>query len=86
MTPVPNRESVIVVMDARKSKDSGMDALDWALKNVVRPRDTILVLGVLYEFCPYKKNNYSCFPFKFLMGIGISGICNVNYFQEFENH
>ncbi|PON60087.1 Mitogen-activated protein kinase kinase kinase [Trema orientale] len=74
MTTTPMRECVIVVMDASKSKGS-MEALDWALKNVVRPRDTILVLGVLYEFFSNKlKNSYSCFPFKFLMGIGISGI------------
>lgn len=75
MTTALVRESVIVVMDASKSNGS-MDALDWTLKNVVRPRDTILVLGVLYELLPNKKNK--CFPFKFLMGIGISGICNLN--------
>ncbi|XP_048231254.1 serine/threonine-protein kinase CDG1 [Ricinus communis] len=54
---VSARESVIVVMDANKSKGN-MDALDWALKHVVRRRDTVIVLGVSSDFG--KKN--SCFP------------------------
>lgn len=74
---VTPRETVIVVMDASKSNTKGgnMDALDWALKNAVRPGDTVLVLGVLYEsVTSNSKKNNSCFPFKFLMGNGISGI------------
>ncbi|XP_024027859.1 proline-rich receptor-like protein kinase PERK14 [Morus notabilis] len=78
MSAIP-RQTVIVVTDASKSNAKGgsMDALYWALRNVVRPRDTVLVLGVLHEFFALNSNskkNNSCFPFKFLMGIGISGI------------
>ncbi|KAF8405725.1 hypothetical protein HHK36_007802 [Tetracentron sinense] len=60
-------ESVIVVMDANRNKGS-VDALNWALNHVVRPKDTVVVLGILGEFG--KKS--SCFPF--YMGIGISSI------------
>ncbi|GMN61661.1 hypothetical protein TIFTF001_030742 [Ficus carica] len=70
---VTPRETVIVVVDASKSNNKGgnMDALDWALKNAVRPGDTVLVLGVLYEsVTSNSKKNNSCFPFKFLMGNG----------------
>lgn len=66
------RESVIVVMNANRSKGA-MDALDWALKRVVRRQDTVIVLGVSGGFG--KKN--SCFPLN--MGISISGICKVPY-------
>ncbi|GKV42853.1 hypothetical protein SLEP1_g50216 [Rubroshorea leprosula] len=62
------RETVIVVMDANKNK-VGMDALDWALKHVVHPRDTVVVLGVLYEI---EKKSTSCFPLN--MGISINAI------------
>ncbi|GLT86242.1 hypothetical protein SLE2022_043940 [Rubroshorea leprosula] len=61
-------ETVMVVMDANKNK-VGMDALDWALKHVVRPRDTVVVLGVLYEI---EKKSTSCFPLN--MGISINAI------------
>ncbi|XP_065871919.1 serine/threonine-protein kinase CDG1-like [Euphorbia lathyris] len=61
------RESVMVVMDTNKNKGN-MDALYWALKHVVRRRDTVIVLGVSTDFA--KKN--SCFPLN--MGITISGI------------
>ncbi|KDP38873.1 hypothetical protein JCGZ_05030 [Jatropha curcas] len=61
------RESVIVVMDANRSKGN-MDALDWALKHVVRRQDTVIVIGVSSDLG--KKN--SCFPLN--MGISISGI------------
>ncbi|EEF33115.1 conserved hypothetical protein [Ricinus communis] len=61
---VSPRESVIVVMDANKSKGN-MAALDWALKHVVRRRDTVIVLGVSSDFG--KKN--SRFPLN--MGISI---------------
>ncbi|KAF9592612.1 hypothetical protein IFM89_016260 [Coptis chinensis] len=60
-------ESVIVVMDANRNKGNA-DALDWALNRVVRPKDTVIVLGIICEFG--KKT--SCFPF--YMGIGISAI------------
>ncbi|PIA59730.1 hypothetical protein AQUCO_00400555v1 [Aquilegia coerulea] len=60
-------ESVIVVMDANRNKGN-VDALDWALNRVVRPKDTVIVLGIICEFG--KKT--SCFPF--YMGIGISAI------------
>ncbi|KAK6945604.1 3-Oxoacyl-[acyl-carrier-protein (ACP)] synthase III, C-terminal [Dillenia turbinata] len=63
---MPPRETVIVVIDANRSK--GLDAVDWALNHVVKPRDVVIVLGILCEFG--KKN--SCFPFH--MGIGITGI------------
>ncbi|KAL6010729.1 hypothetical protein ACLOJK_001170 [Asimina triloba] len=60
-------ESVIVVMDASRSQGN-VAALRWALNHIVRPKDTVIVLGVLGEFG--KKS--SCFPFH--MGIGISSI------------
>ncbi|XP_058082191.1 probable serine/threonine-protein kinase PBL28 [Magnolia sinica] len=60
-------ESVIVVMDANRSRGN-VSALKWALNNVVRPKDTVVVLGILCE-CGKKS---SCFPF--YMGIGISTI------------
>lgn len=60
-------ESVLVVMNANRNKGS-MDALEWALKHVVRRRDTVIVLGVIYEF----GEKSSCFPVNF--GISISGI------------
>ncbi|KAK9096046.1 hypothetical protein Sjap_021543 [Stephania japonica] len=61
-------ESVIVVMDANRTKGS-VDTLSWALHNVVKPRDTVVVLGIL---CELGKKSYSCFPFH--MGVGISAI------------
>ncbi|KAL5787422.1 hypothetical protein ACOSP7_004371 [Xanthoceras sorbifolium] len=69
-SPISPREVVIVVVDANRDKGN-MEALDWALKHVVRPRDSIVVLGVLYDL---GKKNYSssCFPLN--MGITISGI------------
>ncbi|XVE93229.1 hypothetical protein REPUB_Repub01dG0172400 [Reevesia pubescens] len=62
------RESVIVVTDANRNKGM-LDALDWALKHVVRPKDTVIVVGVL---CDIGKKNPSCFPIN--MGINIYGI------------
>lgn len=70
-SPQQERDRVLVVMDASRSK-CGVKALDWAFKHVVRPNDTVIALGVLFE-C-WRKN--SCFPF--LMGIGISGLCKVS--------
>ncbi|KAL9451442.1 hypothetical protein AB3S75_013080 [Citrus x aurantiifolia] len=67
-TPPSEREGVIVVMDANRNK-SNVDALEWALKNVVRPRDAVVVLGVLYDI---GRKNFSCFPLN--RGISISGI------------
>ncbi|KAK0590798.1 hypothetical protein LWI29_031807 [Acer saccharum] len=64
------REGVIVVVDANRNKGN-LEALEWALKHVVRPRDAIVVLGVLYDLAG-KHNNNSCFPLN--MGITISGI------------
>ncbi|XP_077243445.1 putative serine/threonine-protein kinase PBL16 [Tasmannia lanceolata] len=60
-------ESVIVVMDADRNRGK-VDALNWALNNVVRPKDTVIVLGVLCDCC--KKS--SCFPFD--IGIGVTAI------------
>ncbi|XP_019078958.1 uncharacterized protein LOC104881004 [Vitis vinifera] len=60
-------ESVIVVMDANRSKAS-VDAVCWALKHVVRPKDTVVVLGILCEL----GRKTSCFPFH--MGMGTAGI------------
>ncbi|XAR55224.1 Non-specific serine/threonine protein kinase [Bertholletia excelsa] len=65
----PTPESVTVVLDANRSKVR-VDALDWAIKHVVRPRDTIFLLGVLSEVG--KKRSSSCFPFH--MGISVSSI------------
>ncbi|XWS62812.1 hypothetical protein CRYUN_Cryun06bG0042600 [Craigia yunnanensis] len=62
------RESVIVVMDDNRNKGM-VDALDWALKHVVRPKDTVIVVGVLGDI---GKKNSSCFPINF--GISMSGI------------
>lgn len=67
--PPSEREAVIVVMDANRNK-SNVDALEWALNNVVRPRDAVVVLGVLYDI---GRKNFSCFRLN--MGISISGIC-----------
>lgn len=66
-----SREAVVVAVDADRTKGT-MEAVEWALKHVVRPRDIFLVLGVFNDQLP-KKN--SCFPFKLLMGIVTSGIC-----------
>ncbi|KAJ7968071.1 Mitogen-activated protein kinase kinase kinase [Quillaja saponaria] len=63
----PPGESVVVVMDVNRSKGS-LDALDWALRNIARPKDTVIVLGVIWD----SGKTSSCF--RFLMGIGISGI------------
>lgn len=68
------RASVIVVMDANRNKGN-VDALDWALKHVVCPKDTVIVLGVLCEF----GKKISCFPLN--MGITISGICMLLFFR-----
>ncbi|XP_028949394.1 proline-rich receptor-like protein kinase PERK14 [Malus sylvestris] len=65
------REAVIVAVDANRTKGS-MEAVEWALKHVVKPGDIFLVLGVFTIDHHVKKN--SCFPFKLLMGFGISGI------------
>ncbi|GKV21174.1 hypothetical protein SLEP1_g31178 [Rubroshorea leprosula] len=62
------RKTAIVVMDANRNKVI-VDALDWALKLVVRPRDTVVVLGV---FCKTGKKSSSCFPLN--MGISNHGI------------
>ncbi|KAK9287327.1 hypothetical protein L1049_015742 [Liquidambar formosana] len=65
-SPAQQAESVIVVIDAHRNK--GTKALDWALKHVVRPKDSVLLLEVIGE----SGKKTSCFPFN--MGIGISGI------------
>uniref|UniRef100_A0A7N0RFZ5 Serine-threonine/tyrosine-protein kinase catalytic domain-containing protein n=1 Tax=Kalanchoe fedtschenkoi TaxID=63787 RepID=A0A7N0RFZ5_KALFE len=45
-------ETVIVAMaiDESRDKRGNLEALSWALKHVVRPRDTVLALGILREF------------------------------------
>eukprot|EP00268_Persea_americana_P053522 TRINITY_DN6064_c0_g1_i4.p1 TRINITY_DN6064_c0_g1~~TRINITY_DN6064_c0_g1_i4.p1 ORF type:complete len:393 (-),score=69.27 TRINITY_DN6064_c0_g1_i4:34-1212(-) len=50
-------ESVIVAMDANRNREN-LAALNWALTNVVRPKDTVLVLGIL---CKVGRKS-SCFP------------------------
>ncbi|KAL1802115.1 hypothetical protein ACET3Z_030762 [Daucus carota] len=50
-------ESVIVVIDANRNKVM-VDALAWAIRNIVQPRDTVVVLGLLSEV--WKKN--ACIP------------------------
>ncbi|XP_068659983.1 PTI1-like tyrosine-protein kinase At3g15890 [Aristolochia californica] len=62
-------DSVIVVLDATRSCGN-LDALTWALNSVVRPRDTVIVLGIMSEIGTGRKN--SCFPLP--VGIGISAI------------
>ncbi|XP_048439338.1 proline-rich receptor-like protein kinase PERK14 [Pyrus x bretschneideri] len=64
------REAVIVAVDANRTKGS-MEAIEWALKHVVKPGDIFLVLGV-FTTDHHAKN--SCFPFKLRMGFGVSGI------------
>ncbi|KAI7993011.1 putative LRR receptor-like serine/threonine-protein kinase [Camellia lanceoleosa] len=65
-------ESVIVVMNANRNKVS-VEALDWAIKHVVRPRDTVIVLGVLSDFGKKTCSSSStCLPFH--MRISLSGI------------
>ncbi|KAM7478871.1 hypothetical protein LguiA_027084 [Lonicera macranthoides] len=61
-------ESLLVVVDANRNKPN-VDALDWAIKNIVHPKDTVVVLVVLSEIG--KKSSPSCFPY---MGIRLSGI------------
>ncbi|ONI36114.1 hypothetical protein PRUPE_1G570300 [Prunus persica] len=65
-----SREAVVVAVDADRTKGT-MEAVEWALKHVVRPRDIFLVLGVFNDQLA-KKN--SCFPFKLLMDVVTSGI------------
>ncbi|GLU02923.1 hypothetical protein SLE2022_201540 [Rubroshorea leprosula] len=62
------RKTAIVVMDANRNKVI-VGALDWAFKLVVRPRDTVVVLGV---FCKTGKKSSSCSPLN--MGISNHGI------------
>ncbi|KAK8700106.1 hypothetical protein V6N13_018510 [Hibiscus sabdariffa] len=75
------RESVIVVMDGKRSKGMA-DALDWALNNCVRRKDTVIVIGVLGEMV--KKNATHCFPLN--MGINISGILEKLEFSISSGH
>ncbi|KAL4280953.1 hypothetical protein GQ457_03G002840 [Hibiscus cannabinus] len=78
----PNaRESVIVVMDGKRSKGMA-DSLDWALNNCVRRKDTVIVIGVLGEMV--KKNATHCFPLN--MGINISGILEKLEFSISSGH
>ncbi|KAI3755221.1 hypothetical protein L1987_55017 [Smallanthus sonchifolius] len=65
----PAGETVIVVINGNKGKGS-LDALKWAIKYLVGPKDTVVVLGVLPEIG--KRSNPSCIPFH--LGIGSSGI------------
>ncbi|CAL1352629.1 unnamed protein product [Linum trigynum] len=60
-------ESVIVVMHSNQSKHD-VEAMDWALKHVVRRGDNVIVLGVIGG-CGVKN---ICFPFN--MGMGFSAI------------
>ncbi|XP_020524457.1 probable receptor-like protein kinase At1g80640 isoform X1 [Amborella trichopoda] len=49
---------VIVVMDGNRSK-ANLDAISWAMSNVVRPKDTLLVLGIIRD----SEKKTSCLPF-----------------------
>jgi hypothetical protein len=40
------RETLLVLIDANRSKGSQLEVLNWALKSVVRSKDTIIALGV----------------------------------------
>lgn len=53
--------TIIVIMDAKRGK-TGVDALNWAINNVVRPKDKLVVLGVLSDVGK-KTSSSSCFPF-----------------------
>lgn len=50
-------DCVIVVIDANRNKVM-VDALAWAIRNIVQPKDTVVVLGLLSEV--WKKN--ACIP------------------------
>ncbi|KAK1315131.1 G-type lectin S-receptor-like serine/threonine-protein kinase [Acorus calamus] len=74
-------ETVIVVVDVDRSKNkrcSG-DALKWALNNVVKPRDTVILLAVFSDYVrksssssSASSSSTSCFSFS--TGIGFSSI------------
>lgn len=68
-------ESVIVVVDADRSRIN-THSLTWALHNVVRPKDTLIVLGVVSEF----GKKASCFSFFPAIG-GIFAICITSHFS-----
>ncbi|CAL5377836.1 unnamed protein product [Camellia sinensis] len=75
-------ESVVVVMDANHRKVS-VEAVDWAIKHIVRPRDTVVVLGVLSEVgkktttsSSSSSSSSSCLPFH--VGASLSRICKKN--------
>lgn len=68
-------KSVLVVLDANRNKGS-VDALDWAINHIVKPKDTVVVLGLVSEVA--KRPSSSCFPIQ--MGIGLSRICKSSPF------
>ncbi|CAL5379755.1 unnamed protein product [Camellia sinensis] len=80
-------ESVVVVMDANHRKVS-VEAVDWAIKHIVRPRDTVVVLGVLSEVgkktttssSSSSSSSSSCLPFH--VGASLSRILRI----EFSGH
>ncbi|XP_028079070.1 receptor-like cytosolic serine/threonine-protein kinase RBK1 isoform X3 [Camellia sinensis] len=77
-------ESVVVVMDANHRKVS-VEAVDWAIKHIVRPRDTVVVLGVLSEVgkkttTSSSSSSSSCLPFH--VGASLSRILRI----EFSGH
>lgn len=72
------RESVIVVIDANRNRGN-LAALNWALENVVRPKDTVLVLGIL---CEVGKRS-SCFPLYICKMIFLLCISMVSYSSSF---
>lgn len=70
-------ETIIVADDANRGSGN-LEALQWAIKNVVRRKDTVVFLGVLSQL--RKKSSSSCFPF-----IGnIPGICKYSEFNFFK--
>ncbi|CAN6678549.1 unnamed protein product [Malus baccata var. baccata] len=74
------RGAVIVAVNANRTTGS-VEAVEWALKYVVKPGDVLLILGVFTDH-PAKKN--SCFPVKLLMGLAVSGIYEALEFVDHE--
>ncbi|KAM2068163.1 hypothetical protein ACFX1T_044401 [Malus domestica] len=74
------REAVIVAVDANRTKGS-VEAVEWALKHIVKPGDTFLVLGF---FTDHHAKKNSCFPFKLLTGLRASGIWERSVFIDHE--
>ncbi|TYG81032.1 hypothetical protein ES288_D02G264900v1 [Gossypium darwinii] len=75
------RESVIVVIDGKRSKGM-VEPLDWALKHVVRRKNTVIVVAILGDMG--KKNATQCFPLN--MRFNFSGILEKLEFSISSGH